>query len=191
MYTEEIVELDDLDDSWILDFENKDEEYKQFYKENVQSIKVSCMYINKDNYLEKIKEECIFLKNPNVLSKEEIILLLKQNNTYNKIKYSLLNILKYNIDLEPTNLKTFLKTKNNINYLTNVTNIDNVYFIPTIYTFQDLNSIFFLFYDNTNTNTNTNANTNANTNVNDKNITKKIFIKSIHCAKNKTYKKTI
>ena len=173
-----IEELTDLDDSWISEFENSDNEYKYFYKESIQSIKVRCMYINKENFLEKIKEEIIILKKPNILTKEEIIMILKNNNKINKTHYSLLSLLKYNIDLEPINLKTFLKTTTslNYNYLTCIKNIDTIYFSPSIYMFQDLNDIFILFYEHTN-------------NVTNKNITKRIFIKPINGVKNKTYKK--
>jgi hypothetical protein len=175
-------ELADLDDSWISEFEKSDNEYKLFYKENIQSIKVRCMYINKDNVLEKIKEENIFLKKPNILSKEEIIIIVKNNNKINKTQYSLLTLLKYNIDLEPINLKTFLKTNSfSTNYLTCIKNIDNIHFSPSIYMFQDLNDIFILFYETNNI---------YNVNISNKNGTKKIFIKPVNGAKNKTYKKS-
>jgi hypothetical protein len=179
MDAEEDSIITDLDDSWILAFENTDEEYKYFYKENIQAIKVRYLYINKNNYLEQIKEENIILKTPNILSREELIVLVKQNNKINKTQYSLLSLLKYNIDLEPINLKTFLKANTStINYLTSIKNIDNIYFSPSIYMFQDLNDIFIIFYE-------------SNNNLSNKNITKKIYIKPITASKNKTYKKTI
>ena len=165
-------ELMDLDDSWIVEFETTDNDYKNFYKENIQSVKVKYMYINKNNCLEKIKEETIILKNNNILSKEEIITILKKNNILNDTKYSLLNLLKYNIDLEPMHLKNFLKNKLNTNYLTSIKAIDTIHFHPTIYMFQDLNDLFVLFYENSN----------------NKTSTRKIVIRP--CVKNKTYKKT-
>jgi len=181
MDTEELI---DLDDSWILHFENTEEEYKYFYKENIQSIKLRYMYINNDNVLEKIKEETILLKKANVLSREEIVMLINNNNKINNTTYSVLSLLKYNIDLEPYNLKTFLKKSPSVpNYLTNIKNIEDIYFLPTIYMFQDLNDIILLFYEKQGHTTN-------------KNVTKKIFIKQntsshSHSHKNKTYKKRL
>ena len=174
---EELIDeaLTDLDDSWIVEFENIDNEYKNFYKENIQSVKLRYLYINKNNCLEKIKEENIILKVPNILSKEEIIGILKKNNTLNTVKYSLLGLLKYNIDLEPINLKNFLKKELDTNYLTSVKTIDTIYFKPSIYMFQDLTDIFILFCEK-----------NQNNN-NNKSFTKKIYIQS--SIKNKTYKK--
>jgi len=185
MYEDE--ELHDLDDSWLVEFENIDNDYKYFYKENINSVKIHCLYINKNNCLEKIKEETILLNKSNVLSKEEIIEILKRNNTENHIRYSLMHILKYNIDLEPIHLKSFLKNniKNNIekniekntvkmDYLTTIKTLDNILFQPTIYMFQDLTDIFILFYE-----------------PNNKTITKKIFIKSNTTTKSKTKHKRL
>ena len=87
-----------------------------------------------------------------------------------------MNLLKYNIDLEPINLKNFLKRNFNANYLTSIKSIDTIHFYPTIYMFQDINDLFVLFYENNNNN-------------NNKTSTRKIVIRP--CAKNKTYKKTI
>ena len=71
-------------------------------------------------------------------------------------------------------MKPFLKDKNiktNHSYLTCVKNIDGINFNPTINMFHDLNSLFILFYHN---------------NI-PKNITKKVYIKSL--PKNKTIRK--
>ena len=171
-------EFTDLDDSWIVEFENIDNEYKNFYKENIHSVKVRYLYINKNNCLEKIKEETIILKKENVISKEEIITILKKNNTLNDNKYSLLNLLKYNIDLEPIQLKKFLKQNLETNYLTSIKTIEEIYFKPIIYMFQDLTDLFILFYE---------SNSKSNSNSNSKTLTKKILIQP--SAKNKTYKK--
>jgi tRNA G10 N-methylase Trm11 len=186
--------LEELDDSWILEFENIEDEYKYFYKENIQTIKVRYMYINKENYLEKIKEENIILNTPNILSREEIVTLVKNNNKINNTQYTLLSLLKYNIDLEPINLKTFLKTTNKPNYLTSIKTIDTIYFSPSIYMFQDLNDVFIIFYEpkeNTTNKNSTNLN-NLNNSTNspcNKSITKKIFIRPVAETKNRTYKK--
>jgi hypothetical protein len=148
-------DIKDLDDSWISEFENIDKEYKHFYKENITFIKVHCIYINQYNEVEKIKQEKIFLKIPNYLSREEIISIIKHNNMDTNIKYSLLSILKYNMTLEPYHLYHFLKTNNkkdnheeNIeySYLTSLKNIDAITFLPCIYMFQDLNDLFILFH---------------------------------------------
>ena len=177
--------IDELDDSWISEFENIDKDYKYFYRENITSIKIHCIYINKNNEIEKIKQDKILLNTPNILSREEIIYIIKHNNIEKNMKYSLLSILKYNIFVEPIHLSHFLKSNiPNINnqypFLTSIKQIDNISFLPCIYMFQDLNDIFILFYQNTNEKNTSQSNTHS------KNGTKKIYIKNYRNKTNRT-----
>jgi hypothetical protein len=95
------LEYETLDSSWIKEFEDTDKLYQEFYKDNVYYIHLSFLYVNGENTLEKVKEESYLLQNPNVLTKEEMLGLLKRNTFLQKKKYSLLSILKYNITLSP------------------------------------------------------------------------------------------
>ena len=165
--------MEELDDSWIRDFETTEKKYKLFYKEDIRFIKIHFIYINDDFSIEKIRETKVTLKTPNFLSKEEIISLIKHNNIDNRIKYSLFSILKYNIHLDANLLKPFLKSASSsqFSFLTSVCNINSITFEPSICMFQDLNEVLFLF---------------SKPSVNAMNKTKRIFIH----AKNKTIKNT-
>jgi hypothetical protein len=160
MYENMDDQLEDIDASWLEEFDNLDKEYKDFYTEELSFIKLHCVYINKNNEIAKIVEEKILLKTPGYLSKEEIIGLIKHNVYCNNIKYSLLSILKFNINIDPIYLKTFLKNKNkekekekNImkllgnNFLQSVKNIDTIRFDKCISMFHDLNDLLIIFYD--------------------------------------------
>jgi len=141
-----------LDTSWIEEFEREEKEYKSYYREDLQSIKVHCIYVNKNNDIDKIKEERIFMRQPNYLSGDQVLTLIKKNAIQDHVKYSLLSILKYNITLEPINLKTFIKYKADIRsqgdeFLTSIKKIDSISFEKTISMFQDLNDLFILFYE--------------------------------------------
>jgi len=140
-------DIDNLDDSWLKEFDLSEKDYKNFYTEDITVIQIHLIYI-RDNSIEKIKEEKFILKTPGILQKEELVSIIKHNILTNNIKYSLSSILKFNINLEPANLKTFLRTKDkNIgnNFLHSVKNIDNIKFDKTITMFHDINDIFILF----------------------------------------------
>ena len=170
-----IEDIEDLDDTWIKEFEKQDNEYKNFYKEDIHSIKIRFIYINTQNSIEKIKEEVFILYTKNYLSREEIVNIIKHNNTINDINYNLLSILKYNINIEPNSLKTYLKNKENDDiFLTSIRNIDTILFSPTITLFHDLNCLFILFYPKI---------------YNPHNRTKKIYIKEKQ-NKSKTFRNT-
>jgi hypothetical protein len=170
---------DKLDDNWIIDFENKDKLYQDFYKDNVYFTNINFIYVNQVNEIEKIINEKFIMSTPNYITREEIIGILKQRsvNYENNKKYTILSILKYNISLNVEDVLPFLKNLNAKSYtedfLASVKNIDTIKFDKTINMFQDLNDLFFIFYEKSDK-------------KEMKNITKKVFIKSKY---NKTIRK--
>ena len=175
-----------LDDTWIQDFEKIDKPYHDFYKENVYYIHVNFFYINKENEIDKITNEIFFMKNHNVVSREEIIYIIKHNSHYNASMYSLFSILKYNFTVNPEEITDFLKTSNNDYYreqnLTIVKHVDKIDFEKTISMFQHLNALIIIFYEKNKENNVKKDNINNN-------YTKKIYLK--RNIKNQKYNKTI
>lgn len=173
----------DLDLSWIDEFEKIDNEYKIYYTEDVAFIKIHSIYVNAKNEIDKIKEEKIILKTPNILQKEELLSIIKHNSFSNQLKYSLLSVLKYNINLEPAHLNTFLRNKNpdlGTPFLHSIKYLDSVHFDKTITMFQDINELIIIFHQKIYKNLLLNGNTK---------FTKKIFINSN--TKKKTKRKEL
>lgn len=163
-----------LDDNWIKEFQQKDNLYKDFYKNDVYFTGVRYIYINKMNEIEKIKYENFLMTTPNYILRDEIIRILKVNSIIDNIRYKLLSILKYNVELEPSDIHMFLKNKINPDFLKISKNIDYIKFEPTINTFQDLNELIIIFHENQVIKSNENHS-----------ITKKIYLRS-----NMNHKKT-
>ena len=157
----------ELDNKWIENYEIKELDYNDFYKDDVKYIKTYSLYINKSLILENINEENFILENNNVLKKHELISIInKYKNDKKENKIKLLSILKYNINLDSDNVFEYLKqeTENNL-FLESVKSIDNINFDPSISMFEDLNSLFFIFVESNNT---------------EKSQTKRIFLHSNH-----------
>ena len=145
-------DIDNLDESWLKDFELSEKDYKNFYADEITLIPIHLIYIS-DKSIEKIKEDKIILQTPGILQKEELMSIIKHNMLSNNKKYSLFSILKFNINLEPANLQTFLRTNDkNIGnmFLQSIKNIDNIKFDKTISMFHDINDIFILFNEKLN-----------------------------------------
>lgn len=177
--------IEDLDITWIQEFEKIDNEYKIYYTEELTFICIHSIYLNNNNEIEKIREEKILLKTPGILSKEELLSIIKHNSFSNEVKYSLLSILKFNINLEPINLKTFLRNKNPSvggSFLQSVRNIDAIKFDKSITMFHDINEVLIIFYPKIIKNEKIDQKTNNNQ-------TKKVFINSN--PKKKTKKKEL
>jgi len=175
---------ENLDDSWINDFEINDKPYDDFYKDNILTININVLYVNKENNIEKVTEEVFFMQNPNIISREEIIGIIKKNTILNGYDYSLLSIIKYNIVLNPEDVTAFLKTNTfdyyNDIFFTTLKHIDAIYFEKTINMFQDLNALFIIFYEKDKTNECASS---------IKNTTKKIYLRRINSKNKKTIRR--
>lgn len=179
------MQNNELNDDWINKFEENDKLYKDFYKDNVYYINIDFIYINKNNEIEKIKQDSFLLSKQNNITRDELVGLLKRNSNDNDKRYSLLSILKYNITLESDDIKKFLLATDlssyNSMFLSINKHIDTIVFEKTINMFQDLNNLYFIFYEKTDDLKNRDLN----------NVTKRIYLGIISNTKPKTNKKTI
>ena len=139
------INQNQLDDKWIEEFEKTDKGYEIFYKEDIQYIRILCIYVDLTDSIQKIKEEKVFVNNLNSISRDEILGILKKNGVNENRKYNISSILKYNIDLEPVEITDFLKK--DYNFLSVIKNIDTIPLNQTINMFHDLNTLFIIFYE--------------------------------------------
>jgi hypothetical protein len=170
-----------LDDDWIQNFDKIDELYKDFYKDDVYFSDLKVIYINRSSEIEKINQASLLLSKPNCITREEILEILKKTAMEDNRKYSLLSILRYNILLEPDEIKDFLLnlSSEDTNYLSVIKNIDTIYFQKTINMFQDLNEIILIFYEKSQELKKVDINT----------CTKRVYIGNSLYSKKKTIKK--
>ena len=145
-------DLENIDSSWLEEFENLDKEYKDYYTEDISVIKIHYIYVNNKDEIERVLENKLILKTPGIISKEEIIGLIKYNMIYNDVKYSLLYLLKFNINLEPIYLKTFIRSKEPLvnignQFIQSIKNIDEIKLDKSISMFHDLNDLLIIFHD--------------------------------------------
>lgn len=138
-----------LNGDFIVEFEKTDKLYQDFYKDDVYFVGLKFIYVNRNNEIDKIVTDSFLLSTPNYIIREELLQILKNNNTTNNHGYSLLSALKYNITLEPTDVSDFLKREDdgNDDYLVAVKNIDTIKFEKTISMFHDLNELIMIFYE--------------------------------------------
>ena len=172
------LEYNKLDDEWINNFEKTDKLYQEFYKDDVYYINLRAFYINRENEIDKIKNETLLMKSPNIISREEIIEILKKKSVDDERRYTLLSILRYNINLEPDEVKNYLLTRENKEYLSVIKNIDTVVYEKTINMFQDLNDLILIYYEKSHELKKSDVH----------NCTKKIYFRSLNANK-KTIKK--
>jgi len=136
-----------MNENWITEFTNKESDYNNFYQDNISYINIYIMYVNKNKCLEKVKEKTIYLHKNNILEKEELKKIIMSYKKSENISYRLISLLKHNIDIEPDDIAKSLKENYQYNYIESLKSIDDIMFNKSITTFEDLNSLFFVFYE--------------------------------------------
>ena len=71
---------DEIDDSWIKEFKKREDLYNDFYKEEANSIKLFFLYVNTSNTLESIKSDSLILEENGVVTKDQLVSLIKKNH---------------------------------------------------------------------------------------------------------------
>lgn len=189
-----ILDVDeDMNTNWIDDYEEYEKKYEDYYLESMEGVKTMFIYVNKKREIESIHEDYIELQANNILTKEELLFLIKNNNNPKNLKneptkkkdpYKLLSVLVYNIDLQPKQLKEYLEKKHPAPqenpYLYSLKILEDIQFKKSISLFHDINTVYFIYYDNSHTK-----------NINNK--TKKIYANKTvsNTSHNKTKRKQL
>ena len=137
----------EFDSEWIKDYEEKENEYKKFYKEEVNIIDVIFLYINHDNEIYNVKNFKEYIANSQI-NYERIIEIIKNYQNNMDMKHKLMGLLNYKIDIDPENIKQLFNYNINPGTLYSIKNINNINFDKTINLLQDLNSVIFIFKEN-------------------------------------------
>ena len=141
-------EDEELDNSWVDDFKEKEEDYDDFYKEKPTSIKLFFLYINDSNNIESLKEESYLLDEKATLQKFNLMHIIKNKKKLSDKHYRLISLMKFNITIEPEDISNILELDNDYGseFLTSEKNIEDIKFEDTICILQDINALYFIFY---------------------------------------------
>jgi len=138
---ESIFDDETIDLDFIEEFDKTMTQYKDFYKENVEIIKIKILFLNKENALEKIKHDDLILKTPNIITCGEIIKILKSNNKVMNKYYKISSMCLYNVSIETDNIEKIKEE----DFLVSINHINDIIIEPTINILQDLNELLIIF----------------------------------------------
>jgi hypothetical protein len=191
---------DDLDLSWIEEDTRMSKINQNYFRENMKYIYTYCIYINKGLNIDKIVssvqelsilgQDDLSIPSPTAIygiSQTTLSEFIQTNQILpTGIKYNLLDILVYNVDLEPENIQNFSKTDSlgefTSRFFKTYQQGKDIIILPSIFIFHNMNSIYFIFQEVDNENTK--LLTAIKSNENSKKKTKRV---SIH-VKNHTRK---
>lgn len=151
----------DLDTSWMKDHEKLESVQSNYSKERLENIDIFFLFINANEFIEKIVCENHPLSfensdnnknnnNNSVLKKETILQLIqsKKKATLHS-KYKFMDILTYNVDLESEHVQNFAKSENLLenskHFFKVLPIVDDIIIPPSIFIFHGVNALYFLF----------------------------------------------
>jgi hypothetical protein len=102
----------DLDMSWIKEEERLQNIQTNYSREPMESIRTYFIYINKNQYIDKILCEYQELGVGSQINKETVLKIIQTKKISTPFsKYKLSDILLYNIDLEPEHIQQYAKSE--------------------------------------------------------------------------------
>jgi hypothetical protein len=142
----------EINNKWLKEIKDNEKDYNDFYKEKPTSIKIYYLYVNKDNEVNFCKTETYLLDTTNVkyatLNKDTLISIIKKNSFSNNINYKLLSLLKFNLDIDPEDVISLAIHKmDGSEYLSSESVLRDIVFNDTVCIFQDINSLFLVYYE--------------------------------------------
>jgi hypothetical protein len=153
-------ELNYIDTEWIDELKHSIQDFKEFYKQPCQKIMLCLMFINKDNHMISVSKQEYSLHTPNIFTKQDLHVFLKQFNQTTPFKqeqYPLYSISRFNIFIEPSDIlyeaclsaedEEKRNRQNCLSYFTTFQlplNAD-ISFQDTIPLFQQTNTLFLCF----------------------------------------------
>jgi len=148
----------DLDISWIKENERLQNMETNYLPELMENIDLFFIYINPNNYIDKIIREKYPLfvdcsTNCSRLSKEILLKIIQTNKKLLKSntihKYKFMDVLTYHIDLEPEHIQNYVSNENLLELgtkkLHSLSIIQDFVITPSIFIFHKINSLFFVF----------------------------------------------
>ena len=142
----------DLDCSWINNFDNTQGSYLKFYKEIPQKVNVYIFYVNKENIIEYQKKFKIKLNKDGILKKENLSIIIQKTK---KPFYILKNILKYNFTTNPEDINKFIASNEKVTLVNYVNNIQDIKYNETVKIAQSLNALYLVYKHKEKTQNNT------------------------------------
>tara|TARA_Y100000389_G_scaffold84397_1_gene81044 strand:+ start:6972 stop:7517 length:546 start_codon:yes stop_codon:yes gene_type:complete len=133
-----------MNDDWIHEIEETEKNFLPFYNEENEEIEVVHAFINTKNEIQFCTKETIEL-NDGIISKEYLKSLIKKRRKQNKIKYKVISLLQYNIDLTPSDVDHYIQKPENYNFFSKKKKITDIKWNDSINFFKSLNTLYILY----------------------------------------------
>jgi len=150
----------DVDFSWIHEQEKLQNIQDNFHREPMEFIYLKYIYINQNNYINKVLSERFYFDAENQseggslqsISQEHLLHIIQSNKIVTPTTiYKFKDVILYNVDLEPEHIQSYSKNDNFVEFSSSffkVLSILNKITIPnSIFIFHKINCLYFIFQE--------------------------------------------
>lgn len=105
------------------------------------------LYVNLDDELETVNSSMYILDVNSRISKNSLVNVIKEHREKHGKKYRLINLIKYNVTLDPEDVIHMLSVDNHEGdaFVTHESYNRDIHFAETVCILQNLNSLYFVF----------------------------------------------
>ena len=136
-----------MDTSWLNEYESISNIERNYCREEMSEIDVFFVY-STGSLIEHIINDKIELVDMKI-GREQLLQMIqnkkgRDSQGRDSRKYQLMDILVYNVDLEPENIQKYAKSGSG-SFLKVLPIVDEIVLLPSIFIFHSLNAIYFMF----------------------------------------------
>ena len=105
------------------------------------------LYVSSDDELETVNSSTYILDVNSRIPKDSMVNVIKEHREKHGKKYRLINLIKYNVTLDPEDVIHMLSVDNNEGdaFVTHESYNRDIHFAETVCILQNLNSLYFVF----------------------------------------------
>ena len=139
---------DELDLSWLKEAEQMSKQ--SAIREPMDSITIHSIYVNKHNHIDKVSQQteplvsftgAVGIPNSSLMQRIQSNKLLSTG-----IKYRLMEVLLFNVDLEPENIHEFVSDDyDSSRFLKKCAVVNDIKIPNSIFIFHSINALYFIF----------------------------------------------
>jgi hypothetical protein len=151
------VSEDDIDLSWMEKHNRLANIQQNYFREPMTQIRLHFIYLNKHLHIDKVVSKNHNIEHlddqTTIIYKEQILHAIQNNKCLNNVKYKLLEMILYNITIDPENIQHLSSMSKDYaadmgkQFLTTIPMVDDIKIPHSIFIFHEINSLYVVFQE--------------------------------------------
>jgi len=143
--------MDDLDTSWVRNFERMSTIDHNYKKDLIESISIVFIYLTPLNEIVNVVQETetfTIEHNHSVIKEERLLRIIEDKRHIGNKIYQLIDILKYNVEIDSTKIQSFVNNEFSLDLVSLSNMIQDIVFDSSIFIFHEVNHLYVFLKEN-------------------------------------------